>query len=329
MSGTIADLIGYYPQAWRDPKYRPDAAMCTVQYDFVDWYKGRINALSGFTKTKNDQGIVGAFRISRCSPGNLVQVHWKPTARLNTPWLGVNGGAKEPGFVVLRNSTNQGPLSVSSRFLRQEARKLAQLKRDLTSHSMQEVLEAENFEGALPWLLQCVETGELPILREVEMSTPDGQLGRVVEIGVPENPVQVQLLDAAPPATDALFFRLPEAVIERMNNHRAIDNGEGIPVHPLPNVRLSSKNKRKEPAAPKAKPKKKKSRKKRPKKPAEAAAAAYKAKPKKKKSRKKRPKKPAEAEAEARQQADIEDFLPSEEEADIEDVMQADAEARQ
>ena len=58
VSGTLADWVSYYPQAWPDPRTRPEAYICTVQYDFKRYYEPRMNKISGMYKTEKDPGTV-------------------------------------------------------------------------------------------------------------------------------------------------------------------------------------------------------------------------------------------------------------------------------
>ena len=71
VSGTLADLVLKFPQAWGSAASRPDAAICTVQYDFDTYYKSRINPIQGFTKTKADPAIVRAWKVERNVAGSI------------------------------------------------------------------------------------------------------------------------------------------------------------------------------------------------------------------------------------------------------------------
>ena len=165
VSGTLADHVSKFPQAWADPGNRPDAAICTVQYDFVRYYQDRINRIKGYTKTKFDKGIVRGWKIHRSTERGTVEVFWQDDASLNSPWRGVDGSTTGPGFLLLRNATPTAPVPVLGKFLTQDAALLARVERDLKHPAMKKHLASEGLEDSLDWLLQCVKDGAIPILK--------------------------------------------------------------------------------------------------------------------------------------------------------------------
>ena len=218
MSGTLADFINYYPQAWPTASSRPGANICTVQYDFEAYYKDRINPIKGFTKTKLDPGTVHAWRVER-DTGGIVGVKWKPEARLNTDFLGVDSTAASDGFILLRNTTSLGPVEVPGHFLTVKSERAKLMLRDLKSDAILAHLTAEGLADSIPWLVECATTGKIPILRVIEESVPAGEIGRLVEIGVGSRSARVRTMDSPPLATADEFFKLPGLEGRRIGFH--------------------------------------------------------------------------------------------------------------
>jgi hypothetical protein len=232
-SATLAELIKFYPQAWRTASSRPGANICTVQYDFERYYRERINPIKGFTKTKNDKATVQAWQAMRATTG-LVHVKWKPEARLNTEYLGVDSTPSSEGFIVLRNTTSLAPISVEPQFLTEYVKKAGMIQRDISSDAIREQLVAEGLEDSIPWLLECSTTGRIPIQRVIEQTVPHGEIGRLVEIGTAARCVKVRAMDLPPPGTADEFFALPVAVSDRLRARRQVVR-EGAPVA-MPNL---------------------------------------------------------------------------------------------
>ena len=175
VNGTLPDLVNKFPQAWTDRASRPDAAICTVQYDWDKYYHNRINRIQGFTNTKHDRAIVRGWKVERSSEGGHIEVRWQQDASLNTAWLGVNGQADGPGFIVLRNAVHTAPLTVPGAYLRQCAATLKKVRTDLQCPAMLKHLTAEGLEDSIPWLLECANTGSIPI-RKVSDTAPQSSV---------------------------------------------------------------------------------------------------------------------------------------------------------
>ena len=215
-AGTLADWISLYPQAWTTLSKRPAAGICTALFDFKGYYDGRIDPIKGFTKTANDKGTVQAWRIIR---SNLrVEVQWKPAATLNSPWLGVDGtevGPRNPGFLVLRKGDSGAPVLISDSSLGERVDHVKKMRRDLNSDAMEAVLTAEDMLESRAWLNECIDTGTIPVHHAVDRSLRGGQVGRLVEIGVPGATVEVLAMQdstSVPAATADEFFSLPKEV---------------------------------------------------------------------------------------------------------------------
>ena len=101
-AGNLGDWINLYPQAWTKEDTRPSAGVCTALLDWDAYYKGRVNSITGYTKTKTNKGTVQGWRIARRE--GQVEVTWQPAALLAAPWLGVDGKeatSLNPGYIVL------------------------------------------------------------------------------------------------------------------------------------------------------------------------------------------------------------------------------------
>lgn len=242
------DWVNYYPQAWPTARCRPDVCICTVQYDFVDYYKDRINPIKGFTKTQSDPATVQGWKCERQSSG-AIEVFWQPEARLSAKWLGVDSQENSSGFVVLRNGSRKGPRSVPPGFLTEYRATMKTIKRDLSCPAIKQQLHLEGKADALPWLMECVDSGKIPIARILEEKIPPGEIGRLVELACGASSVQVRAMDLPPPKSAEELFWLPVGVKERMRERALKEAGLGAE-QKLPRVRQGeakqrSKSKRK------------------------------------------------------------------------------------
>ena len=96
-------------------------------------------------------------------------------------------------------------------------------------------LKAEHLEDSVAWLLDCANTGSIPIAKVLEKTAPPGALGRKVEIGTPSRRAVVLAMDSPPADTAAAFFVLPPALLDAMRASRALE-AQGASIS-LPNVR--------------------------------------------------------------------------------------------
>lgn len=246
----------YYPQAWPTSGSRPGANICTIQYDFDTYYKSRMNAIKGFTKTKYDPASVHAWEVAR-RPYGLVDVKWKPEARMSAAFLGVDSTSTSAGFIVLRNASPLAPTVVPGGY--QEQTIISQIKRDINSTAMGEHLSAEGLVDAVPWLLECCDTGNIPVHRVIEPQAPPGEIGRLVEIGVASRIIQVRAMDSPPPETAEKLFELPPDLLRRMEAHAKVSSDilqdVRLPVLSQENPKSKPQKKPASATKPKTKPK--------------------------------------------------------------------------
>lgn len=158
--------------------------------------------------------------MARESAGNLVSVKWSPVARLGMQWLGVDGTTTSPGFISLRNHTSEGPGVVAGSYSSQPKDAQKKICRDLSHPAVLDHLTKEGFASAMPWLLECATKGAIPIHRVLETECTPGEIGRLVEIGVPGNLVQVRAIMDAPAATASEFYALPASLMDLVRARR-------------------------------------------------------------------------------------------------------------
>jgi hypothetical protein len=176
--------------------------------------------------------------VERSRRSGVVEVRWQADASMMSPWLGVDGTEDGPGFIVLRNAVASAPASVDGAYLRQCPKVLRAIQRDIQCPAMVRQLKAEGLEDSVPWLLECANTGQIPIFKSIEDVAPPGALGRKVEIGTPSRHAVVLAMDNQPPATAAEFFKLPRELLTTMQASRNLEHGNNPQaLFPLPNVR--------------------------------------------------------------------------------------------
>ena len=191
--------------------------------------------MTGFTKTKSNEATVHAWEVARNTSG-LVDVKWKPAARLNTEYRGVDGTPSSQGYIILRNASPLGPVSVPPQFLTEHAETATLIKRDISSEAIRKQLTAEGLEDSLPWLQDCLSTGRIPVMRVLEDSAPPGEIGRLVEIGVGSRTVKVRAMDSPPATTADVFFALPEGLRGKMMARSSLESGVGLAQPVLPQL---------------------------------------------------------------------------------------------
>ena len=108
---------------------------------------------------------VGAFRIAR-GKGGLVEVHWKPTATLHTPWLGIDG-PDSTGFSVLRSRPMTRPKDLMPSVDRNKKRRDTLLQ-DISSTTIKELLDLHQAPDARDWLIKHAQTQRLQLGQALE-----------------------------------------------------------------------------------------------------------------------------------------------------------------
>ena len=113
----------------------------------------------------------------------VVEVRWKPSAALSQSWLGVDGTASSPGFVILKTRPNNPPEPIEVSRSTGQSFTQEKLVKKMCSPALKEILSDYKKEEAFDWLQTVATTGEIPVLKINEDTTPPGELGPLVTIG--------------------------------------------------------------------------------------------------------------------------------------------------
>ena len=180
VSGTIGHFVKNFPHAFH--KNVPHASILTEVYDFKKYYAPHYRPLAGYTKTIKDPEIVRGWKVWR-NAENIVEVRWKRDPALDPEWLGRDGTAGSPGF-VLRLSTPPGvpqPVQPAEKIMRPDH--AAQLKGKM----MQDHLEVNDLTEAIQWNFDAVQNGGVVPMDALEDDIPRGEWGRLQAVGATED----------------------------------------------------------------------------------------------------------------------------------------------
>ena len=176
---TLVHWINNYPLAWRQERSRPFPVLLDTLYDFETYYSGCINKVGGFTTTQKDDAMVRGFHFAKGASGTIeMKISMNPGD--GKPYLGVDNTPASPGYVVLakpvRADVKLAPVPPCTDFMD------AKYLRQVLGKRMQKTMEVEGMGEALGWLKEAATTGRIPVERVLEETTPDGKLGRLVEL---------------------------------------------------------------------------------------------------------------------------------------------------
>jgi hypothetical protein len=125
-----------------------------AQYNWNENYKERINKISGFCRTKENERYARGFRFVH--QNGCIQLLWK-TSATDTIWKGE--GDSENGFIILRSFPLKPPSVVPPEPDAQATKK--QLEQ-LNSSSLLSYLKTIKKTAELDWLKLAAETGSCP-----------------------------------------------------------------------------------------------------------------------------------------------------------------------
>jgi GNAT superfamily N-acetyltransferase len=154
-AGDLGHLLSFFPNTWTDPSKRPTPSVMDAQFDWDKYYKPCGDDIAGFTKTKGNPHVAGAFRIKRTNRGT-VEMTFKRDA-VDRHWLGKDGVAGTPGFIVLNSLPTGKPVEIAPTEFSLPMEYLKQLKRT----SLKEAMDAEGLSVCRTPLLQAAVHGVL------------------------------------------------------------------------------------------------------------------------------------------------------------------------
>ena len=73
MSVTLAEFFSAFTTSWHNESARPQPVILDDMYDWDTYYENHIDKVACYTKTKNSQSYVRAFKFAR-NPNGLVGV---------------------------------------------------------------------------------------------------------------------------------------------------------------------------------------------------------------------------------------------------------------
>jgi hypothetical protein len=199
---TLADMVNVYGQVWPNPSTRPTPVYVDVTYNWQKFYKEFGVPISGFTKTKLDPTIVGAFRFRKAKSG-LVEMHWKRFADGNSPYLGMDGQPESPGFCCMRSYPAVD--SFPDVFPPARGAMNAKQLKSLLCPGMKEALTAEGLDSSVDWLETVARNGVIPTFAS---STDSSSIGVTCQIGSAGRLARIQVIKERDN-----FWELPESVL--------------------------------------------------------------------------------------------------------------------
>jgi hypothetical protein len=160
-----------------------------VQLDYDAHFLHCMNKLSGFLKTRFDEGTAQAFRIARGKTG-FIELRWQPRASLVEPWLGVNGMPEADGFVLQKWTPIGAPAVVQAKPVMTE-----KSIKQMLSFKMRDILRAQHCEAAFEWIGNVARDAAVPLVAERQHRRLAGSMGRLCDIGAAEKIVTIQVID--------------------------------------------------------------------------------------------------------------------------------------
>lgn len=183
-SGDLGHLVQNYPSGFSTAGNGiPNASILGKTVDWISYYENCVRYISGFKKSLNDPVAVRGFRIARETDGT-VQLKWKRDPALETEWRGRNGCANTPGFYMLKQTPEGLPKFVGAKGTTEGHREKCQ---KLLAEEFKNILQTRGSPDAAQWNYDAATTGQIPVHRYIESSTPAGTWGRLAEIGSTED----------------------------------------------------------------------------------------------------------------------------------------------
>jgi hypothetical protein len=192
-----------------------------VQLNYDEHFKFAMKKISGFLKTRLDEGTAQAFKIARSKDSGLIELRWQPRASLTEPWLGVDGQVDSAGFCLQKWSPLGHPAVVPPRPVMEEKR-----RKQMASFKMRDVLKAEHCEEAFDWIQTVAKEAKVPLLVEHQETRVAGAMGRLCDIGAGDRKVMIQVIDEKALARDMAdggknFWACPKLSAEMMAEREA------------------------------------------------------------------------------------------------------------
>jgi len=232
VSVTLAEFFTAFDKAWINESARPQPVILDELYDWDQYYKEHIQEVACFSKTRNCQSYVRAFRFVRSEYGLVeMTVKGSPSA---PKWCGQKGIEDGPGFVILRSLPRKAPPRVTS----MECSLAPRLLADLKGKKLKDFCVLSGYGDSHQWLVDFASTGNVPIRQVVDpLNRKQHHLldgwDVVKEIGTDRCAMQVPFLVVIPGVKEAIdLWDLPMEVV-----HFQVPEQKVVPDVTLPMVR--------------------------------------------------------------------------------------------
>jgi hypothetical protein len=239
-SGDLGEFVHNFVWGFPTELSRPRVSVLDTMYDWKAYYRPslRLDGLSGFTKTKNDEITVRGFKIYRNQDG-VPEVRWKRDPAIESAWRGADGGAGT-GFNVIKHFPTGQPARVPPN----PEPTAAPYLRVLASAAWRKTLESESKLECYQWIQDAARTGIIPVHEFLEDVKPAHEWGRLCKIGAVEGKrgsVRV-ITDLWTGATKEDMWRLPlgsdgEHVVAKSTTYHSSNDAAFTASAPLPLVR--------------------------------------------------------------------------------------------
>ena len=196
----------HFEDSFTQPDNRPVPALLNVNYDWDERYRTVMRKLAGFTKTTGDKYSVRGWKIAKCPRRNVVEVRFKRDPAKPGPWLGQEGKADTPGFIILKCLPGAMPHVIPPR--KQVMKQV--YYQQLTSEAVRNVCRMDKQPEAFEWLREVAVNGVIPLAARLEDTIADGELGIRCKVscdGFESNVISVEAVTNDPEA----FWRIPHA----------------------------------------------------------------------------------------------------------------------
>jgi len=214
VSGDLGQFVQNYIKGFNgsnsEGHQQPNASILGATLNWTAYYEPSVRRVVGFTKSKKDPVMVRGFRIMKQINGT-VDVTWKVDPALETAWRGSSGFPNTAGFYMLRCA----PRGLPKHVVRPQPSTSHMVSaKKLLATNMRSAMTNEGLQPCIDWNYKAMCEQVVPVHRYLEDTVPDGEWGRLCEIGAMDGKRgKVRMIDtfwdSSLPKTRTTLWKLP------------------------------------------------------------------------------------------------------------------------